>query len=161
MFGCTLARIFEAGAKKMKYIVMPLWRCFDFAGRSRRKEFWFFVVPLIVVMASIVGVIGSAGLGDRGDIANAASKALAGVGLMALIPTLSLIVRRLHDQDRSGWLVLVWAVPMLAWIMAMVMPSLADPMIGRAMLIAFGTVLIVMSIKGTQGPNKFGPDPRV
>ena len=34
----------------MDYMLMPFMRYFDFAGRSRRKEYWmFFLLNLIII----------------------------------------------------------------------------------------------------------------
>ena len=55
--------------------------------------------------------------------------------LAALVPTLSLSVRRLHDLDRAGWWLLLFFVP------------------------AANFVLVVWwCMRGTNGYNKFGPD---
>jgi uncharacterized membrane protein YhaH (DUF805 family) len=59
------------------------------------------------------------------------------VWLGIVLPTLALSVRRLHDLDRSGW----WIF--LAFI----------PLVGAIIL------LIWQCTKGTDGPNRFGPDP--
>lgn len=53
-----------------------------------------------------------------------------------LLPSLAVAVRRLHDIDRSGW-----------WILIMF------TIIGIVLLIYWDCV------KGTDGPNRFGPDP--
>ena len=47
-------------------------------------------------------------------------------------------IRRFHDQDRSGWFILVGAIPY----------------VGGLITIAF------MCVPGTVGPNRFGMDPR-
>jgi uncharacterized membrane protein YhaH (DUF805 family) len=54
------------------------------------------------------------------------------------IPTLVAAVGRLHDLDRSGWWLLLNLVPFVN--------------------LAFGIYLLVAP--GTEGPNRFGPDPR-
>ena len=53
------------------------------------------------------------------------------------IPSLAISVRRLHDLDEPGWWVLISFIPILG---------------GIALLIWF-------VIKGTDGPNQYGPDP--
>lgn len=58
--------------------------------------------------------------------------------LFIFIPNLAVTIRRLHDQDKSGWFYL------LAFI----------PIVGPFIL------LIFMLIEGTRGPNRFGPDPK-
>ena len=57
--------------------------------------------------------------------------------LALFLPGLAVSIRRLHDRDKSGWWVL------LAFI----------PLIGAIIL------LIWFIMRGTQGPNRFGPDP--
>ena len=36
--------------------------------------------------------------------------------LAVLIPTIALSVRRLHDTDRSGWLMLLLFIPIIGWL---------------------------------------------
>jgi uncharacterized membrane protein YhaH (DUF805 family) len=62
------------------------------------------------------------------------------VGLLELglfLPTLAMSVRRLHDLDRSGWWVLLVLIPIIGWII----------------------LLIWYCTRGTDGPNRFGPNP--
>jgi len=58
--------------------------------------------------------------------------------LFTLIPNLAVTVRRLHDQDKSGWMILLILIP------------LVGPLI----------LLVFMLLEGTRGPNRFGPDPK-
>jgi uncharacterized membrane protein YhaH (DUF805 family) len=56
--------------------------------------------------------------------------------LSVFLPSMAIGVRRLHDLDRTGWWMLLSLVP------------LAGPL-----------ALVVLScLRGTQGPNRFGPD---
>ena len=59
-------------------------------------------------------------------------------GLVSLVPGIAVSVRRLHDQDRSGWLLLFAFLPILG---------------------AF-ILLVLMCLNGTRGRNRFGPDPK-
>jgi len=58
-------------------------------------------------------------------------------GLIGSIPHLAVTVRRLHDQNRTGW----WYV--LAFV----------PRIGGLIMLGF------MCISGSRGANRFGSDP--
>jgi uncharacterized membrane protein YhaH (DUF805 family) len=58
-------------------------------------------------------------------------------GLATLLPSLGLAIRRLHDLDRTGWWVLLWFIPIIGWII----------------------LIIWFCTRGTDGPNRFGPDP--
>ena len=40
--------------------------------------------------------------------------------LVALVPTLAVSARRFHDTGRSGWWILIWLVPVVGWIVAIV-----------------------------------------
>ncbi|GIM86546.1 DUF805 domain-containing protein [Salinispora arenicola] len=60
------------------------------------------------------------------------------VQLAYLLPLLAVIVRRLHDTDSSGWWLLIGIVPFIGGII----------------------LLVFAAIKGTSGPNRFGPDPK-
>lgn len=59
------------------------------------------------------------------------------VNLVTLIPSLAIAVRRLHDLDRTGWWILIGFVPLIGIII----------------------LLVWYATKGTDGPNRFGPDP--
>lgn len=56
----------------------------------------------------------------------------------AFIPTVAVTVRRLHDQDRTGW----WALIMLI------------PIVGILVLLYF------MVQNSTEGSNRFGSNPK-
>jgi uncharacterized membrane protein YhaH (DUF805 family) len=90
-------------------------RFFDFAGRSTRSEFWwvFLVNFLIDVVLSFLGVY------QAGLIFAA----------VCFIPTLALAVRRLHDTNRSGVLLLLGFIPFIGAIvllMFFIQPSSAQ-----------------------------------
>ncbi len=58
------------------------------------------------------------------------------VSLALFLPGLAVSVRRLHDLDRTGW-----------WLL------LVFTVIGVILLLVWDCM------KGTPGPNRFGPDP--
>ena len=66
---------------------------FNFSGRARRKEFWFFMLFCFVIgiFTSIIdAILGSQWVSSI-------------VNLALLVPSLSVGARRLHDIGRSGW----------------------------------------------------------
>jgi uncharacterized membrane protein YhaH (DUF805 family) len=103
----------------MQWMIMPLKRYAQFSGRSRRMEFWMWIVFVIlaVIVLSIVdtalGLGGSSRMGTGvpagatsgvGAYANANGGILTGLfSLAILIPNIAVQVRRLHDIGRSGW----------------------------------------------------------
>lgn len=130
----------------MRWMLMPMWRYFDFSGRSCRKEFWlFFLLQFVALGALAVWIyrilveIGRAGHMIDG-VADSVGTGLSLFGvflLVTLVPSIAVQVRRLHDQDMSGILVLLNLVP------------------GVGCLI----LLVFMCLEGTKGSNRFGPDP--
>jgi uncharacterized membrane protein YhaH (DUF805 family) len=117
------------------YMMMPLKRYADFNGRSRRMEYWMFLVGVIgaTILTSIVdGVLGLTGMiGPYGPLT-----LLLLLGIF--IPALACQVRRFHDQDKSGWFVLIGLIPFIGGLV----------------------VLVFMFLEGTKGENRFGPDPK-
>ena len=126
----------------MDWMLMPLRRYADFGGRSRRMEFWMFQLFQLLVYGAAFGifVMIAAVAGDR-----AAGEMIGGVlfllivliALALFIPALAVTVRRLHDQDKSGWWYLISLIP-------------------------FGSIvlLVFMCLEGDAGPNQYGPDPK-
>lgn len=120
------------------WITLPLRRYADFKGRSGRKEFWMFQLLPVGLFLFLVAVGFAFGGGVGEGTAIGLSIALVMLAVLALIvPQLAVQVRRLHDQDRSGWLVAFNLVPYIGPII----------------------VLILMLMEGTVGENKYGPDP--
>lgn len=130
----------------MEYMFLPLKRYADFSGRSRRMEYWMFALFLVVVnivLGTVLGVIaGGASLagGEGGALAALGGSMLVLVilGLAFLVPSLAVAVRRFHDQDKSGWFVLLGFIPYVGAVI----------------------VFVMMCLEGTKGPNRYGPDPK-
>ena len=139
-----------------------------FTGRARRAEYWYFV--LFSTLARLVTTILDAGIGMHGTSGGPFS-ALLSLGLF--IPSLAVLTRRLHDTDRSGFWVLgfygVVFAGLIGIVIAMFMMSRgaeARPgavvtlvVLGLAMLGASIWLLVITVTKGTNGPNRYGPDP--
>ena len=129
----------------LQWMILPYRRYFDFSGRSRRKEYWMFTLFNILVSIAIDLAFGSPTY-ERAGFYVGFSTELSGIGgtlqnifgLVSFIPGLAVAVRRLHDQDRSGWLLLLVFIPILGWF----------------------ALLVFMLLDGTRGRNRFGPDPK-
>ena len=98
-------------------MLRPLSRYADFRGRASRLElclFSGFVVVAIVAMGMFFGIL--AGLigpsAGPGSFFSAIASVVIGTFLLGtLVPSLSVTVRRLHDQGRSGRFLLVLFIP--------------------------------------------------
>ncbi|MFL0356036.1 DUF805 domain-containing protein [Erythrobacter sp. GH1-10] len=122
-------------------MTLPLKRYADFQGRSRRKEYWMFVllqIIVLVIMAVIVGITG--GLDENPSGIGGIVLILMGLIYLGLffIPGLAVTVRRFHDQDKSGWFILLQFIPYVGGLI----------------------VFVFMCLDGTRGPNQYGPDPK-
>jgi len=80
----------------------------DFNGRASRAEYWWFFLFLCLASAAFSLV----------------SEMIAGLFQIAVfLPSIAAGARRLHDTNRSGWLQLLWLVPVAGWIVMIVFLS--------------------------------------
>jgi uncharacterized membrane protein YhaH (DUF805 family) len=117
---------------------LDVWRgYFDFSGRARRKEFWFFTIFHDVMI--VAGVLITGALSNENPALGTAFGCIVYLYVFAsFIPFLAVTVRRLHDIDYSGWWLFVGLIPV----------------VGEAWL------FVLMCLNGTKGANQYGPDPR-
>lgn len=141
------------------YMKMPLQRYADFSGRSRRMEYWMFFVG--VLGASVVAGVVDRLLGMGGMIGGVYGPLTIIVLLGTFIPSLACMVRRLHDQNRPGWLIFLVIVPYAIGIALMLAGNLGA---GGTILFIGGIcalgMLVLMFLEGTKGENQYGPDPK-
>lgn len=77
----------------------------SFDGTASRSEYWWFMLFLFVTSA-VVSIVNE----SLGIVFN----------LATFIPSIAAACRRLHDTDRSGWLQLLFLVPVIGWIIVIV-----------------------------------------
>ena len=98
---------------------------FDFSGRASKSEYWWFQLynAIIYVLTFVF----------QGDLTLLFSILV----IANIIPTYAAAVRRIHDSDKSGWMVLIAVIPLI------------------------GLYIIVLLLKdGSKGKNRFGPKPK-
>ena len=81
-----------------------------FSGRARRKEYWTFNLFNIIIyfMALLVD-----SLGGMGVFVTLYSLAVA-------IPSIAVVVRRLHDTNRRGWWLLISLIPLIGGLIVLI-----------------------------------------
>ena len=84
----------------------------EFEGRSSRPAYWYFALVHLIVVFICVYLDGSFAMSFT-PFRWPFPILTALYGLAAVIPGWSLTVRRLHDRDISGWLILILVVPVL------------------------------------------------
>ncbi len=107
-----------------------------FTGRASRSEYWWWTLisgVVSIVLNIIMSVAGAAGAtADTLGNTVPGPGAVIGVillviwGLAVIVPSLALVVRRLHDVNFSAWMILIGLVPFiggLALLVFMVLPS--------------------------------------
>jgi len=110
-----------------------------FSGRASRSEYWWFALFFFIAEIAIVFLDGA--LFGKVTVTGSSFQSSSDRPILSLIfilttflPALSVLVRRLHDQDKSGW----WY-----WIVLV-------PIAGVFILIYF------LASEGTKGANRFG-----
>lgn len=109
-----------------------------FKGRASRSEYWFFLLANLVVILSVImlsALIGADSNGDPTAIGSILGVALIVWYIGSFLPTLGLLVRRLHDTGHSGWFYWIVLIPFV------------------------GAIILLLSLvkKGDVIPNQYGP----
>lgn len=170
-------------------IRLGLYRALDFNGRSRRSEFWWFLVfgmGCVLVAISLDTVLGTPSLGVMPEnglpetykqslfysfrVSNYMIESV--IGLLLFIPLFSVFVRRLHDVGLPGyWAIVYYAIgfasgPTVGKMMKMVeaeQTATLDStmlMVSLINLAALVGFLIVTLRDSDKGPNQYGPSPK-
>lgn len=114
---------------------------FDFQGRSCRSEFWWasLGICLIEVATTLLFCLIFALLKP---LSEEAALIFVGIDILAAsilgaYANILISIRRLHDRNMRGWWYLLFFIPYVGW----------------------ATLIVLFCLKGTTGPNRFGPDP--
>jgi uncharacterized membrane protein YhaH (DUF805 family) len=113
----------------------------DFSGRASRSEYWWVVLATVVVwlglgllsfLAGLPGMeVHADGSSDPGPGFYPFALVFAALFFGTIVPYLSIGVRRLHDVDLSGWLLLINLFPYLGG-MALTVLAILGPKPGGA-----------------------------
>ncbi|QRG67199.1 DUF805 domain-containing protein [Brevibacillus choshinensis] len=99
-----------------------------FSGRARRKEYWMFVLFSVIISLVLSLVENLIGI----------PQVLTSIySLAVLLPSLGVLVRRLHDTGRSGWWFLLAFIPVIGTI-----------------------ILLVFMCQDSKEDNQYGPNPK-
>ena len=101
-------------------------------GRIPRSTFWVFFGFLYALLL-LLGF-----LAESASFSESATGILGLLMLPLLIVAIIVQIKRWHDRDKSGWWVLINLIPGIGGLWSLVECGF---------------------LKGTDGPNRFGPDP--
>ena len=147
----------------LAYLAQSVRRSFSPSGRSGRTEVWAYLLA-----ATLIGVLFSAI--TAWFLAPARSRwALLAVTLFIAIPAVSLVIRRFHDLDRSGW----WSLALALGAVRLLLLEILQGSLGWdaratverlftwvdwAVFPAFGLAyIVIIAWPGTKRENRFGP----
>ncbi|MNY32134.1 hypothetical protein D3C86_1663330 [compost metagenome] len=140
-------------------------------GRLNRLGYWRWQLALTCISAA--ALVGSTLLAMNGAPKLVSGLVLGAIGL-AILATVPIVIRRLHDRGRSGW----WLVPFV--ILPWILPGAASGLTYAGMPIfaeqspLFWPITVVMLVltalsiwgfveisllKGQSAANRFGPPP--
>ena len=110
-------------------------KAFDFKGRATRAEYWWWTLFYWIVSFAVM-MPGMLLCEIDSDLIMVAIIPMLIVYVVGLLPSLSLLVRRLHDTGRSAW----W----LLWTLV--------PYVGSF-------VVFIATVQASEPDNKYGPNP--
>jgi uncharacterized membrane protein YhaH (DUF805 family) len=115
----------------------------QFSGRARRTEFWYFqlfqmIVAIVLVIPMMVLIVLSTQNSRLLDVAMLSALPFCLFAFAGILPSLAIMVRRLHDTGRSGWWYFISFVPLVGGIV----------------------LLIFTLLESEPGPNLYGPNPK-
>ena len=132
---------------------------FSFEGRSNRAKYWLFALLGTIFSLVLVAIV------FGGGFSMAAWVVAAVLYLGLLYSAVAVGVKRLHDRDKSGWWLLIFyfgpgildGVGRLTDASAI---SVAHMVLSVASLaVAVWGIVELGILRGTRGPNQYGPDP--
>jgi uncharacterized membrane protein YhaH (DUF805 family) len=119
----------------------------NFSGRARRKEYWMFILFSIVfsigfsIFDEIFGfTYGESYSSNTSGFSYSTEGGILSTlfSLALFIPNLAVAIRRLHDVNKSGWMLLVAFIPLVGVIW----------------------LIVLFATEGDQGSNQYGSDPK-
>lgn len=128
---------------------------FSINGRLDRGRFWRAVlvsicawILIFLVVAAIAFMFG-------------AQRAIFNAGILPLLFSIPIGIRRLHDRDKSGrWLTVFYGLPLLFGYIADTTDIGVEFLLSLASTaIAIWAFIEIGCLRGTRGANRFGPAP--
>ena len=120
----------------MNWYLKVLKQYADFNARARRKEYWMFALFNMIFGGIAMGLDNILGIGF-GEIGVYGPLYIL-YTLAVFIPGLAVVVRRLHDVGKSGWMMLIALIPLIGAIW----------------------LLVLMLTDGNFGENEYGVNPK-
>jgi len=141
---------------------------FSPSGRISRSQYWLrYFLPV-----AVIGIV----FGFLSLIPSWLFKLLPSLfNLVMLWPHIAILIKRIHDRNKSGWLVWLFYIPAILMVIFLIGTITAGATSATGAAVTLGIIAIVLGIavlcvgvwffvefgcmRGTIGANKYGPDP--
>ncbi|MGD9670990.1 MAG: DUF805 domain-containing protein [Hyphomicrobiaceae bacterium] len=141
---------------------------FGFDGRISRRQWWLAMLPLLV--ASLVVSFLANPMSWYSELIAQRGPNLGETlfNLALLIPETAVTVKRFNDRDRPQWLPYGYAAVFLLYILLdhnrLILAGNIPTVIELGFVSSVAAIMLVIVIdngflRGTVGPNRYGPDP--
>tara|TARA_B110000003_G_scaffold218872_1_gene218557 strand:- start:23 stop:409 length:387 start_codon:yes stop_codon:yes gene_type:complete len=86
----------------MDAVKSGIGKSFSFRGRASRSEYWWWILASVLfqTICAIIALLGNIGIAAIFPV-------------LLIPPTTTVIVRRLHDVEKSGWFFLIVLIPIV------------------------------------------------
>ena len=86
----------------MDAVKSGIGKSFSFRGRASRSEYWLWILASVLfqIICAIIALLGNIGIAAIFPV-------------LLIPPTTTVIVRRLHDIEKSGWFFLIVLIPIV------------------------------------------------
>ena len=86
----------------MDAVKSGIGKSFSFRGRASRSEYWWWILASVLfqIICAIIALLGNIGIAAIFPV-------------LLIPPTTTVIVRRLHDIEKSGWFFLIVLIPIV------------------------------------------------
>jgi len=108
---------------------------FSFKGRMCRSDYWLKGFLPLLAVSIFSNILFYSAATDVGRVTGII------IGIILWWPGLALLVKRLHDRNRSGWFAATMLIPFVG------------------IIFAIWILIEVWFLRGTVGSNRFGDDP--
>jgi len=148
---------------------------FTYTGRINRAKYWLALVIYLAITVVLIAIglimFGNSllAIGDEGTDEMFVGLLSRGIGftLIVLVVYIPMVIsgfmvgiKRLHDRDKSGWWLLVFYV--LPGVLSTIGDNLATGGLifaGASFAVSIWALVELGFLRGTPGPNRYGPDP--
>jgi len=142
---------------------------FNFSGRASRAEFWAFflgnhLIGALLAILALASAFGLIWVTDSKNLGTYLLALFAGAGaymlfwLLMFVPTLAVVIRRLHDSGRSGKWLLLYVPVVILGVLASLTHTMELRQLGSLIEVLVSiTMLVLMLIPGAPAENPYGP----